>query len=95
MGARQRIILPSNLSSRAPSRIEEIERRDRENAEAEARRRKFAEMQTALAKAGTVKPDVRRVRSRAVRLILRRAEPDRTREAGEGEDGRARRDSEG
>ncbi|HYP25385.1 MAG TPA: OmpA family protein [Blastocatellia bacterium] len=55
-GARQRITSLESQFTSANSRIEEIERRDRENAEAEARRRKFAELQTALAKAGTVKP---------------------------------------
>jgi len=55
-GARQRITSLESQFTSASSRIEEIERRDRENAEAESRRRKFADLQAALTKAGTVKP---------------------------------------
>ena len=54
--SRQRITSLESQFTSASSRIEEIERRDRETAEAEARRRKFAELQTALSKAGAVKP---------------------------------------
>ena len=55
-GARQRITSLESQFTSASSRIEEIERRDREQVEAETRRRNFAELQSALAKAGTIKP---------------------------------------
>ncbi|HVF89019.1 MAG TPA: OmpA family protein [Blastocatellia bacterium] len=55
-GARQRITSLESQFTSASSRIEEIEKRDREKAEAETRRRNFSELQTALAKVGTVKP---------------------------------------